>query len=66
MAVIELCPITPEVQELITDRASVSSLRTKAIEQGMIPMRDYGWQKVISGDTTIEEVIAVSATYHTS
>ncbi|HZJ16576.1 MAG TPA: GspE/PulE family protein [Chthoniobacteraceae bacterium] len=66
MAVIELCPITPEVQELITDRASVISLRAKAIEQGMIPMRDYGWQKVISGDTTIEEVIAVSATYHTA
>jgi general secretion pathway protein E len=66
MAVIELCPITPEMQELVTDRASVITLRAKAIEQGMIPMRDYGWQKVISGDTTIEEVIAIAATYQTS
>jgi len=22
----------------------------------MIPMRDYGWRKVISGETTVEEV----------
>jgi type II secretory ATPase GspE/PulE/Tfp pilus assembly ATPase PilB-like protein len=27
----------------------------------MVPMREYGWQKVISGDTTLEEVIAVTA-----
>lgn len=61
LAIIELCAITPEIQGLITDRAPAISLRTKAIEEGMIPMRDYGWQKVISGDTTIEEVIAVTS-----
>jgi general secretion pathway protein E/type IV pilus assembly protein PilB len=61
MAIIEICAITPEIQELIADRAPSISLRTKAIEQGMIPMRDYGWQKVISGETTLDEVIAVTA-----
>ena len=60
MALIEVCVISPEMQELIAERAPMSSLRATAIEQGMIPMRDYGWQKVISGDTTIEEVIAVT------
>jgi len=61
MAIIEICAITPEMQELIADRAPSIALRTKAIEQGMIPMRDYGWQKVISGETTVDEVIAVTA-----
>ena len=61
MAIIEICHITPEIQELITDRAASSVLRTKAIEQGMIPMRDYGWAKVITGETTLDEVIAVTA-----
>jgi len=61
MAIIEICHITPEIQELITDRAAASVLRTKAIEQGMIPMRDYGWAKVITGETTLDEVIAVTA-----
>ena len=36
-------------------------LRAKAREQGMVPMREYGWRKVIDGQTTIEEVIAVTA-----
>lgn len=61
MAIMEVCAVTPEIQELIADRAPAITLRNKAVEQGMIPMRDYGWQKVIAGDTTIEEVIAVTA-----
>jgi general secretion pathway protein E/type IV pilus assembly protein PilB len=66
MALIEICAITPELQELVTDRASVMTLRAKASEQGMIPMRDYGWEKVVAGETTVEEVIAVTAGFHTS
>lgn len=61
MAIIEVCDVSPEMQELITDRTTASVLRSKAIEQGMIPMRDYGWGKVISGETTLDEVIAVTA-----
>jgi general secretion pathway protein E/type IV pilus assembly protein PilB len=61
MAIIEACTISPELQELIADRAAASALRSKAIEEGMVPMREYGWRKVIAGDTTIDEVIAVTA-----
>jgi general secretion pathway protein E/type IV pilus assembly protein PilB len=61
MAIIEVCAITPEIQELIADRSTATVLRVKAVEQGMVPMRDYGWNRVITGDTTIEEVIAVTA-----
>ncbi len=64
MAIIEICAISPAIQELIADRAPSISLRTKAVEEGMIPMRDYGWKKVISGETTLEEVIAVTAAEH--
>ena len=64
MAIIEICTVTPEIQELIAERAPAISLRTKALEQGMIPMRDQGWQKVMSGDTTLDEVIAVTAADH--
>ena len=64
MALIEVCAIGNEMQEMIADRASVSSLRVRARETGMVPMREYGWQKVIAGETTIEEVIAVTAGEH--
>jgi type II secretory ATPase GspE/PulE/Tfp pilus assembly ATPase PilB-like protein len=30
----------------------------------MIPMRESAWQKVIAGDTTLEEVIAVTSATH--
>lgn len=66
MAIIEICTITSGMQELIADRAPVSALRSKARAEGMIPMRDYGWLKVISGETTMEEVIAVTAADHGS
>jgi general secretion pathway protein E/type IV pilus assembly protein PilB len=66
MAIIEACGITTEMQALIAERAPASALRAKAVEQGMVPMRDYGWQKVIAGDTTLEEVIAVTASEQTN
>ena len=61
MAIIEVCAITPEMQDLITSRAPASAMRAKAIAEGMIPMREYGWAKVAAGETTIDEVIAVTA-----
>jgi type II secretory ATPase GspE/PulE/Tfp pilus assembly ATPase PilB-like protein len=64
MAIIEVCVIAGEIQELITGRASASALRAKAAEGGMISMRDYGWRKVIAGETTIDEVIAATAADH--
>ena len=66
MAIVEICAITSGMQELIADRAPVSSLRACARDQGMLPMRDYGWLKVISGETSLEEIIAVTAAEHSS
>lgn len=61
MAIMEICTITPEMTELISDRASVPVLRSQALEDGMTPLRQYGWMKVIEGATTLEEVILVTA-----
>ena len=46
---------------LMGSRAAAAVLKAKAIAEGMVPMRDYGWAKVINGETTIDEVIAVTA-----
>jgi general secretion pathway protein E len=62
MAILEICTISQKLQELITDRASSSVLREAAEDGGMIPLRDYGWQKAALGLTTIEEVLNVTAT----
>jgi general secretion pathway protein E len=61
LAVVEICLISPSMQELVTAHAPYSQLRTQAFKDGMITLRDYGWQKVFEGKTTIEEVLSNTA-----
>jgi len=53
----EVMEITDEIRELILIGASALELRKKAIEDGMISLRDSGLQKIRNGVTTIEEVL---------
>ena len=59
-AIYEICLVTNELADLITQSRPASALRAAAIEAGMVPLRQYGWQKVIAGVTTIEEVVRVT------
>ena len=49
--------ITDELRELIIIGASAIELRRKAIELGMITLRESGLCKIREGITTIEEVV---------
>jgi general secretion pathway protein E len=60
-AIYEICLVSPRLQDLITQNRPASVLRTVAIEEGMVPLRQYGWNKVVAGTTTIEEVVRVTA-----
>ncbi len=60
-AIFEFCLVSQRIQDLITQGRPPSALRTAAIEEGMVPLRPYGWNKVISGVTTVEEVVRVTA-----
>ncbi len=57
----EVMPITPEMRELILDRASTTEIRHLAIKQGMLTLRNDGLIKVAKGITTIEEVLRETA-----
>ncbi len=57
----EVMPISPEIRELILDRASTTEIRHMAIKQGMLTLRDDGLIKVAKGATTIEEVLRETA-----
>lgn len=57
MAIIEICVIEPKLAEKITANAPYAELKSQAIENGMVPLRSYGWSKVAQGQTTIEEVL---------
>jgi type IV pilus assembly protein PilB len=49
--------VDDEVKELVLVGASGLELRKKAIERGMITLRQSGLRKVRDGLTTIEEVL---------
>src|SRR5689334_14525418 len=53
----EVMEITDEIRELILIGASALELRKKAIDDGMISLRESGLYKIREGVTTIEEVV---------
>lgn len=55
--IFELLVINDAIRALINERAPTVVLRQKAIELGMIPLRDDGLRSIFDGDTTIEEVV---------
>lgn len=59
-AIQECCIVTPELQELITSRRPESALRSQAVADGFINMRGYGFEKVMLGETTLEEVLSAT------
>jgi type IV pilus assembly protein PilB len=53
----ELLKITDPIRELINERAPTVTLKQKAIELGMVTLRQDGLRSIYAGDTTIEEVL---------
>jgi type IV pilus assembly protein PilB len=53
----EVMEITDELRELIIIGASAMELRRKAIDLGMITLRESGLFKIREGITTVEEVV---------
>jgi type IV pilus assembly protein PilB len=49
--------ITDDMRELILSGATATELRRKAIEEGMVTLRQSGLQKIREGSTTIDEVV---------
>jgi type IV pilus assembly protein PilB len=53
----EVMEVTDEIRELILIGASALELRKKAIDDGMISLRESGLHKIRNGVTTVEEVV---------
>ncbi|HEX8373489.1 MAG TPA: GspE/PulE family protein [Chthoniobacterales bacterium] len=53
----ELLDVTDPIREMINQRAPSLVLRQKAIELGMVTLREDGLRSIFDGETTIEEVV---------
>ncbi|MBN1392929.1 MAG: Flp pilus assembly complex ATPase component TadA [Sedimentisphaerales bacterium] len=57
IAIHELFVPNEEIKEMINDRASLKKLRTKAVQNGMVPLHLDGIEKVKAGIISIEEAL---------
>ncbi len=55
--IFELLPISEPIRELINQRAPTVVMRQKAVELGMVTLREDGLRSIFDGDSTIEEVL---------
>ena len=60
LAIYEAALITGEMESLVARNASAEELKKQALKDGFVPMRDYGWFKVMQGLTTVEEIVSVT------
>ena len=55
--IFELLVVSEAIRNLINERAPSVVLRQKAVELGMVTLREDGLRSIFDGDTTIEEVV---------
>jgi type IV pilus assembly protein PilB len=55
--IFELLVVSEAVRTLINERAPTVVVRQKAVELGMVTLREDGLRSIFEGDTTIEEVV---------
>ena len=56
-AIFEIIPMSREIRKLIFNNANEDDIRTKALEDGMISLRESGLRKVLDGTTSIQEIL---------
>ena len=59
-AIFELLRTDPEIGRLCINRASTADVRDYALKKGMVSLRLNGFQRVIDGTTTLEEVMRIT------
>ena len=60
MGIYELLVANERIRELALERASSWEIRKAAVANGMHTMRQDAWEKVIAGDSSVDEVLRVT------
>ena len=58
--IFEILPINDEIRPLIVAHATASSIKQASLEMGMKTLRQDGWEKVLQGITTVDEILRVT------
>lgn len=60
-AIHEIMVLTDDLRAMVLKSSASDKIRRKAREEGMRTLREDGWQKILRGDTTMEEIMRVTA-----
>ena len=60
IGIFELIPMTRKVRALIYDNSNEDEIRSCALEEGMINLRESGLRKILDASTTIQEVLRIT------
>lgn len=58
--IFEILAVTDDIRPLVIAHASAAEIKHKSLEQGMRTLREDGWDKVLAGVTTIDEILRVT------
>jgi len=59
-ALFEVLEVTEDIKEMILSKAQTRDIKKKAMEQGMLTLRQSGLEKIKKGITSVEEVLRVT------
>jgi len=59
-AIIEIMVVNDEIRELINKKSPHNEIKTASQKHGMMTLREDGWEKVIKGITSIDEILRVT------
>ncbi len=57
----EVMEMTDAIRQLVLDRASAKAIKTQSMKQGMLTLRMCAIRKVLTGATTVEEMMRTTA-----
>ncbi len=60
IGIFEVMPVTQKIADLLLKHGDSNSLQSEAVAEGMITMMQDGYLKVLSGITTVEEILRVA------
>jgi type II secretory ATPase GspE/PulE/Tfp pilus assembly ATPase PilB-like protein len=50
----------PVIRRLCVERASSGQIRDYALRYGMTTLRQSGWERVLAGTTSVEEILRIT------
>jgi general secretion pathway protein E len=60
VGIYEVLPYTDELKRMSNSDGNLKALRDKAVEQGLVQLRQNGIHKVLAGETTYQEILRIT------